>query len=64
MNNEQSERTQSNSEDLRSFKERYPFGKSFRSLNESTLETRQKWAVKAIEQYPNKLPLIIERATT
>ena len=33
------------------------------SLSDSfTIETRMKWAQKALEQYPNKLPLIIERA--
>ena len=57
-----SERSQSNSEDPRPFKERYSFGNSPPPSYLNLIETRMKWSQKALEQYPNKLPLIIERA--
>ena len=45
-----------------SFKSKYPLGKDEKIMLKFTIEKRIKWAQDAKTQYPNKFPLIVERA--
>ena len=43
------------------FKAKYDFGNLSSSVM-AIVEKRRKWACEALKEYPNKFPLIIERA--
>ena len=56
------ERKNGGGEAPRNFKTKYSLGRQ-KDLSETFhIEKRQKWAAEALAQYPNKFPLIIERA--
>ena len=46
----------------RNFKTKYSLGRQEKLSETFDIEKRQKWAAEALAQYPNKFPLIIERA--